>query len=146
MYKKIRNFISNRHSYLASGLNDCYDLDGPYEVNFAVAPPEAGNISVNSLNIEEPYWGGLYFGGINTQLKAIHASPDFTFSHWEAYNHEFSPSDTMHQVSVNLIQGDYITAVFEPVLFSDSLVINEINYNADANFDCEDWVEFLQST
>ena len=42
----------------------------------------------------------------------------------------------------NLTTGDYITAVFEPVLFTDSLVINEIMYNADTLFDTKDWVEF----
>ena len=140
--QKIKNFISNRHSYLPTGLNSCYNLNGPYEVNFAVNPPEAGRITINSLEIEEPIWGGMYFGGINTQLKVISTNPNFEFSHWEAYNHAFSPSDTLTNVFIDFTTGDYITAVFEPVIFSDSLVINEINYNADVDFDTEDWIEF----
>jgi len=140
--QKIRNFISSRHAYLPTGLKSCYNLNGPYELNITVDPPQAGNIRINSLLIEEPSWGGYYFGGIETELEAIKTNANFEFSHWELYNHTLSPSDTVKQVFLELTTGDYITAVFEQVALIDSLVINEINYNADGNFDCEDWVEF----
>lgn len=140
--QKIRNFISSRHSYLPSGLNDCYDLTGPYEVNFIVDPPEAGLIRINSQVISDPTWGGYYFGGIETELEVVSDNPNFEFSHWELFNHTLSPSNTAEQVVLEFTTGDYITAVFNQVALTDSLVINEINYNADGNFDCEDWVEF----
>ncbi|MEZ5083401.1 MAG: CotH kinase family protein [Bacteroidales bacterium] len=140
--QKIKNFVSNRHSYLPTGLNSCYDLTGPYEINLAVYPPEAGRININSLELDVPVWGGMYFGGINTHLEVLSTNPNFEFSHWEAYNHEFSPSDSLANVTVNFSTGDFITAVFEQIEFLDSLVINEINYNADVDFDTEDWVEF----
>ena len=39
--QKIRNFINTRYNVVLKGLNSCYNLNGPYEVNFAVSPPEA---------------------------------------------------------------------------------------------------------
>ncbi|MCF8378138.1 MAG: lamin tail domain-containing protein [Bacteroidales bacterium] len=140
--QKIKNFISARHAYLPGGLNSCYDLDGPYEVNFAISPPQAGIMKINSLTMEESSWGGYYFGGINTKLEAIESSPDFVFDHWELYNHSVSPYDTLKQVTLQFVTGDLITAVFQQVNLIDSLVINEINYNSDGNFDSKDWVEF----
>ncbi len=140
--QKIRNFINNRHSYLPSGLNSCYDLSGPYEVNLIVDPPQAGRIRVNSQVIDDPEWGGYYFGGIETELEVISMNANYEFSHWELYNHVLSPSDTAQKVSLEFTTGDYITAVFSQVALTDSLIINEINYNADGAFDCEDWVEF----
>jgi hypothetical protein len=92
--------------------------------------------------ISDPSWGGYYFGGIETRLEVVSLSPNFEFSHWELFNHTLSPSDTAHAVVLEFTTGDYITAVFEQVALTDSLVINEINYNADGAFDCEDWVEF----
>jgi len=139
---KIKNFVTNRHSYLPSGLNSCYDLNGPYEVNLVVDPPQAGRIRINSMTLENASWGGNYFGGIETELEAIRISPNFEFSHWELYNHELSPSVFDETVTLEFESGDYITAVFEQIALTDSLVINEINYNADGDFDTEDWVEF----
>jgi hypothetical protein len=140
--QKIRNFINTRHSYLPSGFNNCYDLTGPYEFNVAIDPPGAGIVRVNTVMVENSGWGGYYFGNIDTELEAIEISPNYQFDHWELYNHTPEPSDTAHIVTINLTTGDYMTAVFEPVLFADSLVINEIMYNADTLFDTKDWVEF----
>jgi len=140
--QKIRNFISARHNYLPSGMISCYNLNGPYELNVNVSPPQAGKIRVNSLLLDESFWGGYYFGGVETELEAIPINPAYYFDHWESYNHEFSPSDTSTTVTLELTTGDFITAVFLPKEVVDSLVINEINYNSADNFDTEDWVEF----
>ena len=140
--QKIRNFISSRHSYLPSGLNSCYNLTGPYELNVVIDPPGAGAVRLNTIEINDAGWGGYYFGNIDNEIEAIQTSPNYKFDHWELYNHSVSPSDTSKMGTFNLTTGDYITAVFEPVLFTDSLVINEIMYNADTLFDTKDWVEF----
>ncbi len=140
--QKIRNFISTRHNYLADGLKNCYDLTGPYEFNVAIDPPGAGHVRVNTVTVKNSGWGGYYFGNIDTELEAIETTPSYVFDHWESYNHTLDPSDTNHLVNINLTTGDYVTAVFEPVMFTDSLVINEIMYNSDTLFDTKDWVEF----
>ncbi|GAB4324815.1 MAG: hypothetical protein Kow00127_17510 [Bacteroidales bacterium] len=140
--QKIRNFILARHSYLPQGFSSCWNLSGPYEVNYVVMPQEAGKLRVNSLIIDEPGWGGLYFGNILTEIEALETNPNYEFDHWELYNHTPSPSDTSLTITVDFSNGDYIKAVFVPKVYSDSLVINEIMYNADSATDSKDWVEF----
>jgi len=139
--QKIKNFVSARHSYLPTGLNECYNLNGPYELTVNVQPSSAGQIIINSYNPENWYFGGNYFGGINTTLQVMETNPYFKFSHWESFVHEFNPSDTATVVTFDLTTDDYISAVFEQVELSDSLIINEINYNSADNFDTRDWVE-----
>jgi hypothetical protein len=140
--QKIRNFINARHSYLPSGLKTCYNLIGPYELNLAVDPPGAGKIRINSLFPEEQGWGGIYFGGIDTELEAFETNPNFVFDHWQLFNNVLAPSDTARNVTVNLSSGDFITAVFVPKVYTDSIVINEINYKSAPDVFPRDWVEF----
>jgi len=140
--QKIRNFINNRHNYLPSGLSDCYDLTGPYETTFQVVPAGKGQMQVNSLVLEDLPWGGYYFGGINTNLKAIETDLNYEFDKWILNDNTVLPNDTLKEVIVELITGDNIIAQFKPKVFSDSLVINEINYNSAPDAVAGDWVEF----
>jgi len=140
--QKIRNFVNNRHNYLPEGLSDCYDLNGPYEVTFQVIPPGKGQVQINSLTMEENTWGGHYFGGINTSLKAIETDLNYEFDKWILYSNTASPNDTLKEVTVNFESGDGVIAQFKPKIFSDSLVINEINYNSSPDAVAGDWVEF----
>ena len=139
--KKIRNFIASRHDYLPEGFESCWDMTGPHEVTFAVEPAGAGEIQVNSLTPELP-WGGMYFGGIETQLKAIESDVNYEFDKWVLNNHSVLPNDSAMEVSFEFTVGDNIVAMFKPKLYVDSLVINEIMYNPADGFDTEDWVEF----
>ncbi len=140
--QKIRNFINNRYSYLPSGLSDCYDLTGPYEVTFNVIPEGVGKMQINTLVHDDLPWGGHYFGGVETKLTAIETNISYEFDKWILNNHTVSPNDTTLDVIVNLTTDDNIIAQFKPKIFSDSLVINEINYNSSNNVNPRDWVEF----
>ena len=140
--QKIRNFINTRYSILPAGLNNCYDLNGPYEVNFNVVPPVAGKMKINSIYPPEVPWGGYYYGGINTKLIAEETNPTYEFDKWILNNHEVFPNDTTKEVTMEFTTGDYIIAQFKPKDFADSLVINEINYNSSIEVDPGDWVEF----
>ncbi|MCD4681710.1 MAG: lamin tail domain-containing protein [Bacteroidales bacterium] len=140
--QKIRNFINNRYNYLPTGLIDCYDLTGPYEVIFNVVPSGTGKLEINSLEHDDLPWGGYYFGGVDTKLTAIETNISYEFDKWILNNHTVLPNDTIDDVIVSLTSGDNIIAQFKPKYFSDSLVINEINYNSSANVNPRDWVEF----
>jgi hypothetical protein len=65
----------------------------------------------------------------------------FRFDHWEVNNSIIHPSDTTLNIRIQFTANDSVVAVFEPRVFSDSLVINEINYNSAPDFDPGDWVE-----
>lgn len=140
--QKIRDFITTRNSVLPSGMNNCWSLTGPYDVVVRVDPPQRGQVQINSLVLNEYPWEGLYYGGIPVRLLAIESDLYYEFDHWALGEHTVTPSDTLREVFVNLVQGDTICAIFQPRLITDSLVINEINYNSAPSFDPGDWLEF----
>ena len=141
--QKIKNFIRDRIDYFPEGLNSCYDLSGPYEITLEVEPANAGQIKFNSIIIEngEYPWTGNYHGGIDMLVEAVDNN---AFDHWLIDNHLvadlYSPD-----ISLMLLQSDYITAVFSSYESTD-VVINEINYNSADDFDPDDWVELYNPT
>ncbi len=138
---KMRNFVSNRTDFLDSGLKDCYNLTGPYPITLNVEPVGTGIIYLNSLNLNEFPWSGSYFGGIETKLTAEATNFNYEFDYWELVNHTPNPNINADSISINLTGFDIIIAHFKPKVYTDSLIINEINYRSAAWFNPEDWVE-----
>jgi gliding motility-associated-like protein len=62
---------------------DCYNLTGPYNINFQVDPPNTGKITVNSILVPSYPWTGVYYGNIETILKAVATATNYTFDYWE---------------------------------------------------------------
>jgi len=139
---KMRNFVSNRADFLPSGLKDCYSLTGPYPLTLNVEPVGVGNVQLNSLILNEFPWSGNYFGGIDVKLKAEATNFNYEFDYWELVNHAPNPNINAESITINLTGFDIIIAHFKPKLYTDSLVINEINYRSANWFNPEDWVEF----
>jgi hypothetical protein len=140
--QKIRNFITTRNSVIRDGLKNCYALTGPYDLVIDADPPGVGRIMINSLELNHFPWNGQYFGGVDIKLTAEVTNPNYEFDRWVLLNHQVLPSDTLTDVVLNIFAGDSVLALFKPRTFTDSLVINEINYNSADNFDPGDWVEF----
>lgn len=139
--QKIRDFVNTRYTVVQAGLNDCYSLTGPYQLTVSMNPPAAGQVKLNSLMLGALPWSGSYYGGMDTRLTAMETNQQYRFDHWECSHSLILPSDTAHDISIRLTQDDSVRAVFMPRVFSDSLVINEINYNSLPAFDPGDWVE-----
>ena len=141
---KVKNFIIDRIEYLPEGLNECYDLDGPYSITLDVYPNDAGKIKFNSLTIDNSDypWTGNYHGGID---MLIGVEEDNNFDHWEINNHTVEDI-TLSSISLSLTQDDTIRAVFNDQNTSDILVINEFMADnettiADELDEYEDWIE-----
>jgi len=112
--ERLRYFIERRCAHLAegSGLNDCYQTTGPYEVVLMSDPPSAGVIHANSLTYNQFPTTTTFFGGIETLLEAESYDTDFyQFSFWKSTHHSFADS-TLAQNSLMLNQPDTITAVY----------------------------------
>ncbi len=140
--QKIRDFITTRNSVIWGGLADCYNLTGPYDVVIDLQPEGAGQVKINSLQLGQYPWTGTYFSGIDVKLMAIENNPSYEFDRWILKHHTVFPADTAQVVSLGLLEPDSVIALFKPRVFSDSLVINEINYNSADSFNPGDWVEF----
>ena len=84
--ERLRNFIERRCAHLAagSGINDCYQTTGPYDVVLKVEPADAGVIHANSLVYSQLPTSTPFFGNIETLLDVVPADPTFTFNFWRA--------------------------------------------------------------
>jgi len=141
--QKIRDFINTRCEIINDGLIDCYDITGPYQLMVMVDPINTGEVKINSINPDQYPWQGEYFGDINILLEAEVMDPYYEFDRWLLHNHTVSPYDTSTEASLNLTQNDTLIALFKPLEYNDTLVINEINYNSSDYFNPGDWVEFF---
>jgi hypothetical protein len=139
--QKIRDFYNARYQTVVAGMNNCYNVTGPFPLTVDVTPAGSGYVQLNSLTLKSFPFTGNYYGNIDISLSVIESNPGYEFDHWETINHAVLPSDTSIQVSMQLTTNETITAVFVPRVLSDSLIINEINYHSAANFDPGDWVE-----
>jgi len=138
-------FAQIRPYYMRQHLRDRFQLADSciITVNTDI---DKGIIAINSVKINHgtvglqnpdvPYpWSGVYFENVPVRLIAK-AKEGFIFSHWS--NNEIN--DTIY---LNPVSDTSVFAFFEPgQQTSDTLVINEINYNSSGVFNPGDWVEF----
>jgi len=101
----LRDFITDRCVEIETGLVDCYDLVGPYEVTYDVVPVASGTIKVNSTTLDQYPWTGTYYGGIDILLKA-NANPGFIFDYWES-----SISDPINPAADSVDASTSITGI-----------------------------------
>lgn len=145
---ELRDFIANRCNILPGLMEDCYDVEGPFQTVIKVEPPLSGTVNINTLTYTadqfphtQPYFGGTD-AGLNL-LAIADLSAGYKFDHWSAGNHTFADPDSAFAY-LDLSSADTIvahfskvsTAVGEPVvapvpefevaptLFQDHLTIN----------------------
>jgi gliding motility-associated-like protein len=108
----IRDFINARCANLGTGLIDCYNLSGPYELIFEVEPVNSGHIKVNSLNLaNESYpFTGTYFGGIDILLEATPLT-GYNFLYWELLD-PVDPNTDSAEVKFQATQPQTVIAHF----------------------------------
>ncbi len=122
----LRDFINARCAQLSQGMIDCYNVTGPYNINFNVVPPNSGTIEANSITIPVYPWSGNYYGNIQTLLKA-HANPGYMFDYWEVTIDAVTPNINDDTVSATFTAPQNVIAHFktlEPVL-----VVTATTYN-----------------
>ncbi len=107
----LRNFILARCANVVNNFAPCNGTTGPYPIKLNVSPAGSGTVDLNSLNITQFTYSGIYPGGININLVA-HAKPGYCFDHWEFQSHTPTPSTTDSAVSVGLTKTDSIIAHF----------------------------------
>jgi gliding motility-associated-like protein len=110
----LRNFINARCVALENGLEDCYQVVGPYPTSFDVSPALSGKIKVNSIYPPTYPWSTTYYGGIQTNIVA-QASPGFMFDHWEYTTGPLTGPITQASNSLNIAGAENIVAFFVPI-------------------------------
>lgn len=112
--QQLRDFINNRCAALESGLEDCYQVVGPYPTLFDVSPALSGKIKVNSIYPPNYPWSTTYYGGIQTNIVA-QANPGFIFDHWEYTTGPLTGPITQASNSLNISGAENIVAFFVPI-------------------------------
>lgn len=107
----LRNFIIDRCAAITGGFMSCYNLTGPYQLTVTADPLTAGNITLNSIQLNQLPWEGTYFGNISTSLTAV---PDnsHNFLNWTSDHHTLLPDSLASAVHFDLSTSDTIVAHF----------------------------------
>lgn len=101
-YYKLRNFVAARCGLLNQGVQDCYDLTGPYTVTYDVDPPGEGKLEINSLKIDKFPFTAKYYGGIQNRVEANVVNPDkYAFESWETVNTNASGTSDVTMLEFN---------------------------------------------
>ncbi len=135
--QRIKDFADAHPAVLRSQVNTKWSLGGTVTLTFNVSPAEAGKIKVNRLILPIPgtgTWTGTYFKNISNQIAAM-PSRGYRFQGWTGITGS-------SVASVTPTGNMTITATFAADASNDnSIVINEVNYNSDPNFQPQSWVE-----
>lgn len=110
-----RDFLLTRCSQtIATGMQDCYEVTGPYETIFNVSPANSGKIKMNSEWLQTYPFTAQVFGNLDTLLKA-EALTGYQFDHWEVDGATIDPNDTSVDIVLQISQATSITAHFTEI-------------------------------
>lgn len=134
--KTIEDFIKDRQRFVRTHILRQFKLSGTYNLQLNVI--DNGTIKLNSLKVDDFPWNGTYFNQIPIKIDAI-PNPGYKFDKWEDINTTYR-----EKLVIDSDSSITIRAVFVPYAEKkDQIIINEINYNSDEDFDSGDWVELL---
>ncbi|MEM7101564.1 MAG: CotH kinase family protein [Bacteroidota bacterium] len=107
----LRNFILTRCTIIDSGIEDCYEVDGPFPLVVEIDPPLSGDVKVNTIIPTSYPYVSDYFSGIQLTLEGIPAN-GYVFDYWEPLNSTLNPGINDPIVGFDIGLGDTIVAHF----------------------------------
>jgi hypothetical protein len=111
--QRLRDFIIRRCTAMSTGLIECYNLNGPYDITFNTDPNDITPLQINSLMIDQFPYTGTYFGGVDLKLAVQNdTAAGYRFDRWLSANQTFLPGDSTATVALNLNGADTIIAHF----------------------------------
>jgi len=123
----LRTWIDARCVNLVGGMQDCYDLTGPYVQKIEVYPAGAGNVRLNTETITS--FGAVrnVFGGIETILEAEPVG-NYQFSHW-VFNNTVITDPTQILLVIDIGLSNDIEAHFIDLTSSENQMIYYWHFN-----------------
>ena len=139
--ERMKVFAEERPPYARAHILSEFQLSSMQTIHTELAQPDFGYIQLNSLQLRDSSWSGIYFEGVPIQLTAV-AIPGYRFEKWTG---DITSTET--SISLDLTAETSITAHFIEAPFEDfGIVINEINYNSSKAYDTEDWIELTNTS
>lgn len=135
----MRQFADERPGFMRQHVIDQFsEVTGTATVTIQAEPAEGGTIFFSTLTLEsgDLPWSGEYFTGVEIPAVAVPA-PGYVFTGWS------DPAMGDDPTSALTLNGDEtLTASFaQGSTATNSIVINEINYNSPDDPNSGDWVE-----
>jgi len=133
-----------RRNTARAHINSSFGLGGQRTVTLAVEPAGAGYIKLNTIIPTDLPWSGTYFDGVPVTMTAI-ANPGYTFNNWSS-NDLIPGGSTDISISINMEESETFTANFTGTPETPAIIITEINYNSNNDFDAGDWIEIYNNS
>lgn len=124
----LRNFLTDRCEFINTGLINCYNLTGPYDIHIKIIPENAGKVKMNSEWLHSYPFDANIFGNIDTYFKASGQGP-YSFESWEMTNHDFSMYQDTAFAKIELTQNDTLTVYFADTTTNDRNLIYYWHFN-----------------
>jgi hypothetical protein len=133
----------SRRAAARSHINTSFGLSGQKNITLEVSPPGAGYIKINTITPTELPWSGIYYNGVPVTITAI-ANPGYSFNNWES--NDLIPGGSLEQsLTINLTDPETFTANFSGTPITPDIIVTELNYNSNNDFDAGDWVEIYNN-
>lgn len=126
--QSVRDFLNARCDYINTGLIDCYNLTGPYDVHIKVVPENAGKVKMNSEWLNTYPFDASIFGNIATYFRASGEEP-YSFDSWEMTNHDISMYQDTAFANIELTQNDTLTVFFTDTTTNDRTLVYYWHFN-----------------
>lgn len=134
-------FANQRPNVIRNNIKSRFGISSTYQLRLEVSSQVSGKIRLNTIIPESYSWTGTYFTGIPITLTAL-PNPGYRFVRWEG-----DVASTDETVTVTLSANSTVRAVFEEFDSElTSIIVNEINYNSDNDFDPGDWIELYNKS
>lgn len=132
----MKTFAENRPNNVKNHIRQKFGLAAFHKLNINNNDPSQGYVKVNRLTIKENNWAGDYFQDVPIKVRAI-PEPGFAFSHWSGGSTSTNAELTINMTSVLTLIPHFILNPATEL----PIVINEINYNSNDDFNTGDWIE-----
>lgn len=130
-------FAQKRPQVVRDFLIDHFDTTGTYQITLNTSDNNHGKVKIDYHTIDTYPWTGLYFNDVPIQLTAI-PELGYHFVRWEGASDE-----TTDTITINSSQDVSVKAVFEVDENPKTVLISEIHFASEADFNPGDWIEFV---
>ena len=137
--QKLRNFANARTNVVRNNvISEFSNVSGTSSITINLNPSNRGEVDLSTITIDGPDngWSGTYFRGVDVPVRAY---PDrgYILNNWSGGLSGNNPNEAKSltgstSITANFIKGSTST---------QSIVINEINYNSPDGQESGDWVE-----
>ena len=135
-----KDFWINRPGYARTNMKDELVLDDSCSLSISISPAEAGYIKLNTIEVDDETWSGIYFQGIPVNIEAV-ANPGYSFTDWTTSSTNVSDKTSPKIVNLLLDENNTFVANFTGSKIEQLVTISEINYHSPSDLNTQDWVE-----